>query len=185
MTTAPAETIRIASPETGAGFKKEEISDDSFSRILFFVSEMAKKEPCKEANSNKTDSGKTEGECSLIIDYTAVLDQLYERLRSPETSVEQKEAIASALAAITGVLEGNGASGNMDIAALLTGELTLPGSQEKEAIQARMPQYPEMVHEPGSAEKEERTEPYSNLCPLENTSEQMEIKFYRLPRRKR
>jgi flagellar hook-length control protein FliK len=177
MTTEPAETIRIASPETRDGFKKEKASDDSFSGILSLVSEAVKKEPSKAENSKETDSEKTEGEDSQPSADLAVLGQLYELLRSPEAGAEQKEAIASAIVAITDVLEGNGASGNMDIAAFLTGELTLLGNQEKEAILARMPQNPEMAQEPGSAAKEESTEPCSNLCPLENISEQTEIKI--------
>jgi hypothetical protein len=166
MTTPPAEPIRVASPDINTGAKKEEGSDDSFSGILSDLSKMSKSME-KSENWKEKDSGKHEGEDENTSADMASLTQLYELLGSLEVSAgaEQKEAIASVKAAIAGVLEGNGASGNMDIAALLTEGLRLLGSKEKEAILARMPQNLEMAQEPGSAVKEDENLLHSNLCP--------------------
>lgn len=175
-TTAPAEAIRTALPKTGAGLKKRKASDDAFSGILSSVSETAKREPCEAENSRRKGSEKAEGRDTPISASAAAPERLYEFLRSGIAGAEQKEAAASAMTAITDVLEGNGASGKMDIAALPAGEPALPGSQEEEAILARMPQNPETAQEPGSAATEEKTELCSNLCPLENISEHEQMR---------
>jgi flagellar hook-length control protein FliK len=175
-----ADTIGAAFTETESTAKKDDKTGSSFAGLFSIISEggAAKQET---ENEKETGSVKSKKEEPCVSSLPAALQQLYQLLeqmkRNAVTGQEVKE-ISSVMEAIAGVLEGNGASGDTDIAALLTGiqsQMENLGSEAKEAIMARMPQIIGFKQEPDNAATEKPVQIGSSLCPLENDSEKTEI----------
>jgi flagellar hook-length control protein FliK len=165
--------------ETGSATSKEETGSATSKKETGSV--ISKKETGSVISKKEAGSATSKKEDPAESSLPAALQQLYQLMelmkQNVDTEQEQKE-ITSVMETITGVLEGNGASGDTDIAALLTGiQSQLEGldSEEKEAIMARMPQIMGLLQEPDSAATEEPIQIGSILCPLENDNEQMEL----------
>ena len=171
----PADTISVVAPETDGRIKKEDKSDDSFAGLLSAISEGGRDIKTAVGAPEETESAETQKKNHGMSACMEILKQVYQFLGQikQDAGTEQRETIASAMKTITDILEGN--TGDTDIAALPTEVKSCVeqlGSREKEAILARMPQINELFQKPDSAATEEINRICSNLCPLENFSEQ-------------
>ena len=147
-----------------------------FGEIFSSVSEKNFQQPGTDRVAGDEEAGsgslaeKTDEDPAVSPELITQLMQLIGQYANPENQA----LVASTQETITGVLEGNGVSGDTDIASALT-ELqncfSQLGSNEKEAILARMPQATKLFEEPDSAAKQMPLSGGSISCPLENPSE--------------
>ncbi|MGI5970194.1 MAG: flagellar hook-length control protein FliK [Oscillospiraceae bacterium] len=166
---SPAEAISVALPETEISIASEEGA--SFSDLFSAIAEEAAAGQAAAAESDDDLSDDKTAESVL----TALFQQLLSLMGMTERSAgtSENEEITPAVETFTGVLEGNGVSGDTDIAALQATAQSIfesLGSEERETIMARMPQIRKLFQETGNAAQ---GEPGGNLCPLENSSEQV------------
>ena len=179
--TASMDAAGIVLPETHSAKSGSDTSDTGFSDIFSSVTSDSTNKTIEKTDTSNTESGpvcseKTDEDEQTDID----LEQLYQlmEIMGQVVKPEHQEAVASIQETITGVLEGNSASGDTDIATALT-ELKncfdQLSSEEKEAILARMPQATTLFQEPDRAVTGNPIQIDSILCPLENFSEQTEV----------
>ena len=161
-----ADSIGTAYPETESSVKKEDKTGVSFAGLFSIISEGGTIKPEKESGK-ETVSVISKKEDPIESSLTPALQQLYQLMEQlkQNADTEQEEEISSVMEAIAGVLEGKGASGDTDIAALLTGMESL-GSAEKEAIMARMPQIIGFKQEPDIAATEETRPDHQQSVPF-------------------
>ena len=171
-------TAGAAVTEGSGTINNDNESETDFSQALSLASneDSVITKTTASAAPDETDTEETEKSDGT---WDLLLEQLYQLADfvGQQADMQIEEDIASKLSNIIGVLEGNGVSGDMDIAAQLAevqGCIQRLGSEEKEAIMARMPQLAELFQQADAAATEGELQFCSNLCPLENTSEPQE-----------
>ena len=167
-------------PETRSAAKSGDTSESGFLDIFSSASQECADRPDTKAVSGDGEASKL-GPDEEDTDSPArdVLDQLLQlaALIGQYAGPADQEVVSTVQETITGVLEGNGVSGDTDIASALTGLQTCfaqLGSKEKEAILARMPQATTLLQEPNRAATGNTNQIDSIPCPLENFSEPAE-----------
>ena len=167
-------------PETQSGAKNGDTTEKGFLDIFSTVSKECPKETDTKAAAGNGETSKLkpdeEDTDSSVRD---VLDQILQlaALIGQYANQADQEVVSSVQETITGVLEGNGVSDDTDIASVLTGLqtcFTQLGSEEKEAILARMPQATTLLQEVNRAATGNLDQIDSIPCPLENFSEPAE-----------
>lgn len=177
MISAPSiDAAGCAAPETGDAIVNSGKPDNDFGEklISFFHhgEKMNKHEDADEGDTCPKIFKKIEANSKALP--KPELQQLLTKFTGIKTNPDQQEYASSILETITGVLEGNGVSGDTDIAYALSelrSFIVQLGSEEKEAIMARMPQAIEYFQQPGRAAANNADQIGSILCPLENFSE--------------
>ena len=180
----PTITINNTDTVVTEGSKKinyDNETDADFSKALNSVlEEGTEKTKSTEKKADDETVIKDQQEKKIDGTWNTLLEQLYQLadLIGQQAGTELEEAVSTEINNIIGVLEGNGVSGDTDIATLLTeiqDRIEQLGSEEKETITARMPQLLELFEEADNTVTEDEIQLSSNLCPLENSSEPVQM----------